>query len=57
MKIGLIDVDGHNFQNLALWCNNRRIFKAEPDFSKYSPKKWAAKEEVSEQIGLFGGTE
>lgn len=43
-------------RDLQRWCNNRLIFKAEPDFSKYSPKKWAAKEEVSEQIGLFGGT-
>lgn len=86
MRVGLIDVDGHNFPNLALmklsawhkargdtvecriytlrdmgfdpdvriydkpnapreirmlqrWCNNRKIFKSEPDFYKYDPKR------------------
>ena len=83
MRIGLIDVDGHNYPNLALmklsawhkrqgdtvewwwgfdhydpyvmiydkphaprevrllqrWCNNRLIFRAEPDFKKYDPKR------------------
>lgn len=42
-------------RDLQRWCNNRVIFKAEPDFSKYNPKKWAKKEEMSDQIGLFGG--
>ena len=24
---------------LQRWCNNRLIFKAQPDFSKYDPKR------------------
>lgn len=50
MRIGLIDVDSHNFPNLPLmklsayhksigdtveWCNNRVIFKSCPDFKDY----------------------
>jgi hypothetical protein len=46
MKIGLIDVDGHNFPNLPLmklsawhkavrWANNKVIYNAEKDFYKY----------------------
>lgn len=50
MEIGLIDVDGHNFPNLALmrisayhklmgdnveWCNNRKIFRTTPKFENY----------------------
>ena len=41
-------------RNLQRWCNNRVIFKSEPDFSKYDPRKWAEKTEVSGQTGLFG---
>lgn len=26
-------------RQLQRWCNNRRIFRAEPDFSKYDPKR------------------
>lgn len=54
MKIGLIDVDGHNFQNLALmklsawhkqrgdtveWCNRPAIRKKCPNFDDYKAKK------------------
>lgn len=44
MKIGLIDVDGHHFPNIALmklsaWHNNRKIYKSCPTFEKYSLSK------------------
>lgn len=51
MKVGLIDVDSHNFPNLCLmkisafhkkqgddveWCNSRFIYRASgKDFSRY----------------------
>lgn len=39
--------------DLQRWCNNRMIFKSEPDFSKYDPRKCAKKTEASGQIELF----
>ena len=55
MRVGLIDVDGHNYPNLALmrlssyhkakgdlvewWCKNRKIFNEIPDFKNFDPKK------------------
>lgn len=47
MRIGLIDVDGHHFPNLApktikdlqRWCNAKWIIGACPDFNKYKPRK------------------
>ena len=40
-------------RDLQRWCNNRMIFKAEPDFAKYDPKKWAKPVESEGQIELF----
>ena len=41
MNIGLIDVDGHNFPNLALmrWVNNKPIFRKCERFEDYVPNR------------------
>ena len=40
MKIGLIDVDGHNAPKeikwLQRWCNNKKVFKTCHDFKDYN---------------------
>lgn len=38
-------------RDLARWCNNRQIFKSEPDFLKYSSNKCEIEDE--EQITIF----
>lgn len=33
-------------KHLQRWCNNRRIFKKEPDFHNYNPKTWIGVTEI-----------
>ena len=41
-------------RDLQQWCNNRMVFKAQPDFYKFDTKQRGREREVSGQAGLFG---